>query len=435
MKLATQNVPPFFADLYDELITTNRTGSGAGALARTRRGATQSQKPRRPAPQSQSIARIVAHLAKYHRANNQPGIDSAWEYQRRAALKAGNVEPEFWQPVALDESIVLESIPTSTENLAPGPYNYRDPDIRPSTPTYPDGTPSTAEPSHAGAMLGNVYVDTIWRWRRSLFIRDPDLYATAPDAAFLRITGDLRIDTSNRASRPLLSLSSNITPGPIGGPQATDISPPLNAAWRHYWRFDLPATSSPYWHGTLPRDILQELPRGPTATTGPAVSVRCAPAPMLGRGWNNNLTVTTEWIGTELLYEPAPINPVQRLHIQSATGQLLGYTPCQFVGQPCASICNPHYLTDRYFATGSLLARLRAIATQNRRRILSELAACLATANWYFDITGPEFIYHWSTDTKAIALPVRVSIHDPLGGNADIDTTLFLATGSQLIYP
>jgi hypothetical protein len=156
---------------------------------------------------------------------------------------------------------------------------------------------------------GDVFTDDVWRWRRDLFIRNETCIEKCPDAVFLDIRGTLTVNASNRASRPMLSLATSLQNSPESTALAVDDPAPLVNCWKHYWRYDLPVVSPPYWHGSVQRRIMQALGGDRASKSNPLVVCRTAPSPMLGRGFNNNTYVNITWAGNAVLYEPVAPEP------------------------------------------------------------------------------------------------------------------------------
>jgi hypothetical protein len=315
MKIEGQAIPPELAAAYARLISNNPTSQSGTTIARTRRAAKQSQAQIARNAHEKNVERLIESLHGLHAAAGDPRLHPGWRYDRKSALLDGTIEEEYWTPCELLGVQCLRSAPSSVIDTSPHTYSYRDDNMMPTIPTYPDGTGTTDNPSYDGLLSGSLFTDQQWTWRRSVWRRDEDIYNQARAACFAFISGSLQVDASNRASRPMLSIANDIQSAEEAADFLADATAPSSHAWRHYWRYELPPAVAPYWHGSIERRILQPLSASTSAGAGRAVMLRTSPSPMKGRGFNNNTTIKTNFQGYEALYEPVGMRPLRRMQV------------------------------------------------------------------------------------------------------------------------
>ena len=311
MKYSGQDIPPELAGLYADLISPTNAGAGADGTARTRRRVKLANRQKKIDRKALAIAVVVMALAVKYRKATGSSLHSAWRSARARELASGIINPEFWQPATKILTDSLASTPSNTTYTGSRRYNYPDDANRPTTPHYPDGVASAGNPLYTGATAAGFFKDTLWRWRRSIWRMAFPIGSKHGACFFVALDGSIKIDTSNRASRPMLSLRVRLRAAAASATLTADASPPAANVSSLYWRFVIPRSAAPYYHANIQRHELLTASKGVALGAGEYLSVTEAPHPMNGTGYNNNTSVSTEWQGSAVVYENDPCGTVE----------------------------------------------------------------------------------------------------------------------------
>lgn len=308
-KITDQNIPPELANLYARLVSPMKAAAPPTRKIRTRRAV------KRPKP----IRKMSATVKNFYRAATAAGIKSGlkadtkeltdFAYSQAKLLMVGVFNPKIWEEITTIAQTTLEEAPTSTENLTPGAYAYRDTANRPTTPTYTGGAPTAAAKGYTGSTSGQLFRDTSYRWRRLTFdaVDIQGNQDTTP--VILLWDTQIGIAANRRGSRPMLSLVFQAYKSGADGTKSTDLTPPLLKKTTFYWRFKIPPTVAPFYNATITRKISMVIngllkKDGTGATT--TITTKSGNRPMMGKGYNNNTQVDTAHNNDPRLFAIAP---------------------------------------------------------------------------------------------------------------------------------
>lgn len=305
-KVVGQSVPPALAALYAALAAPNKVIQGPdGALRMKPSVKRPKKKPRRNLDliAIQRVAQIVADelQAKTGQAN-PPGF----VYDLTQELILGIFDARYFQKCQVKVAVTLDSTPTYSADPAPPPYIYRDPGNLPSVPVYPNGTPTTGGASYSGQQIGGLFADTNLKWRKLAFTSKAVDKIKGEERVLIRWNTRIDIHSSNRGSRPMVSLFLKAHICSDASPDLASTEPPLHFKTCFYWRFKVPPSAAPFYNSYQVRSLVKPFGRiakksGPGQFTTYLLNV--SNRPMMGRGFNNNSSVNTSFTADPELWE------------------------------------------------------------------------------------------------------------------------------------
>lgn len=315
MKLTATNVPPELAEEFARLVSINTAPPNGQTTGRTRRAVKRPGRKKRASATLADAYALANELAAYFRISTTKTTGQHWIVARAAAIYTGKVEPEWWEYAIEHSTGTVYAEISSIENLNPSPYAYRDPDNRPTIPTYTALDETDEAPRYEGSTTGDLYSDTYLSWRyKHWSIPEANAKGKKPPV-WIVVTGSLVVAASNRGSRPMFSLMLRATRGDFADTAELDYLPTDQAAKSYFWRYVVPDTPPPYFSATKPRRIVARVKGGPGPFYEPDVGIQISPRPMMGRGYNNNTAVTVTWNGTEKCLIPNACAQENRLPI------------------------------------------------------------------------------------------------------------------------
>lgn len=304
MKIIGQNIPPELQQMYKRLIKTNQPDESGTARAQTSVNVAKKSIIKYKHKNSlESIAKAAYDQALKIGAVRQNRQFVSEELER---LKNGIFSPDYWQPCELISTAYLESQPTSTEDLDPPPYAFRDPLKRPSIPTYPAGTPSQAPTSTTGQITGEIWRDGLWVWKKtvlSVFNPEDENYQLP---IILHSVGQIEVQTEQHPSRPMFSIVFKAWLSDKDNSISDTTEPPTPPNTSVYYRFQPPPSADLPYSATEDINTIQMLnTERSTITQGDIqkVTLLTAPRPMMGHDYNNNSTVSTMYTAEQTVYQ------------------------------------------------------------------------------------------------------------------------------------
>lgn len=305
-KITGQSIPPDLEAIYAALTSPGKITQGADGTIRLKKGKT---KPGKKPPRNLDLLafyRIAEIVAEEAFTNSGRQIPPNFVYLMVQDLVLGIVSTAYFRRCKVELSTTLESIPVSSEDLDPPPYGYRTVNNWPTVPVYPDGSATSAAPGYAGQKVGTLFKDTYWRWRKLAFSSRAINKIKGEERVLLKWAPRVNIDAGSRGSRPMLSLFLSAHICGETGSAMDSLAPPLHEKYSFYWRFKIPPSSPPYYHSYQLRNIVKPFARI-AKKSGSGLFTRyllnAANRPMLGRGFNNNDTVTTSFQNDPELWE------------------------------------------------------------------------------------------------------------------------------------
>lgn len=276
------------------------------------------QKPRAETPKSalQWLEQAAAVVAQ-RRIDNEHKIDYTSAYnQSLQELKNGVFNPKHWQACEQLDQTHLQNVPTTGPDLLARSYAYPLAEKKRTLASYGNGTESTGPPRYSGNILQGEFRDTLLVWSRTTFELINPIKEKAVEPTFIEVTGTIRAYADRRGSRPMLSWVSRTWLTADESSYLTTTVPPTNKPWSWYYRYKVPHTEAPFYESVdlkhAIRTMMQPKHMEAGVTMYKAV-VMIAPRPMYGRGFNNNDTVTTQFLHDikiwQIVVEPEPHKP------------------------------------------------------------------------------------------------------------------------------
>lgn len=309
VKLVNTSVPPDLVEAFNALVSPQKKGATGATKNRTRRGA---KRPRKKKPRNIELLLLMDSaraLAIKLGINPDTPAGGAFIYDESRRLILGVFNENWWQPIPRIASKTLISNPTSAPDGDPPPYDYREADRLPTIATYPDGSASTGKAAYAGAMNGIYFKDTFLKWRRLTYQFSNPKAPASEMPMVMSWLARIDIAASNRASKPMLSLQLQAYHGNAAIGFAVSLAAPVTKRTNYYWRFAIPPSVPPYYNAYQVRRITRALNgriKSDGTTPDTSITLTASPRPMLGRGYNNNDTVSTVVTGDPAIYSFSP---------------------------------------------------------------------------------------------------------------------------------
>jgi hypothetical protein len=305
-KITEQNVPPELQSLYEGMVSPQDAAAPDQAAVRTRRRVRRGNGPRESVVEMRAMraaASFVLDRAKKRHAliEDLPSVTAA-----TSELVRGIFNDRFWMLAEQIGEQVLESVPTFTETETRPTYLYPDPHNRPSIVNYPSGSLSAGFPRYEGMTSGEVFRDTLLRWR--MIRHDPfqELGIQKRVPALLHVSGLLQADASDREARALRTVTYQAKLTAEGSAIWNEYAYPFAGAPNTWPTKRTPPSAPPYY------DYMQQIGKVRNinysakyvADGTREIITYAAPLPMAGYRFNNNTTISTEWTGNEEIYVP-----------------------------------------------------------------------------------------------------------------------------------
>jgi len=309
MKIFGLDIPLPLVDLYYEYVSKQKQIGATDYITRRRRKAGKviaSKSARLIEDELKHAAEYIAGKLNYSRGS------TAWNefvFAETERLKDGTADPAYWIPCQVNTDVYYNSTATCTEDINPPPYSHRMPTMKPSDVTYSTGTSTTAPVQSTGSVADNLWHDASWRWRKTVFSLMGAKPANNLPPLLWRTEGTISVNATTRASRPMFSLLMRGHLVGASSPWDTDLTPPAQPATSLYWRYPPPDTPPPYYSAKLARRNIVVLNDRATKDDTPDLQraiVKSSVRPMLGHGYNNNMSVTTSYDGTSELFTANP---------------------------------------------------------------------------------------------------------------------------------
>ncbi len=312
-RITDQDIPGALVALFGTYAAKAKATQGANGALRARRRVKRKPYKKRP--------------NKYHAALWPLCVEAATNYAARytgtpieptarrifAAAKRGDFPAKWWTALIHATTTYHTTAPTSVERTSPNPYAYRDPNNRPTIPTYPAASAGAAPARYTGSTAAQLYRDTLLVFRRDTYKADPPAPLTDATRIIYQATGNTTAAASIRAARPLMGLCIASAAGAAAVAPITNTAPPLGKGSQVYPRYKNKKTPAPYYSASAAYDLTRLL-NPARATTPPATFERAtidlAPLPAMGYRYNNNTSISTS---TSLTATPTAKIPLQPL--------------------------------------------------------------------------------------------------------------------------
>jgi hypothetical protein len=330
-KVSDIDVPPELVALYTRLISNGKAGATSSNSSRIRTAATRPTKKRKAPYVTRRLSAMVDLLCKRLGLTEDTQEWRSRHYLELSNLLDGVIDPDLWLECVVLSVTSLESFPENVPDPSPPPYAYRDVGNLPSLTTYLDGEETVGHPTYEGAHSGGYFNDNYWRWTRKVFALQEPVTDPLKTAAFYYGSLSFEIDADARASKPMFSALAHPIYARSGDGILETVDPPRVKAISFYWRYTIPDSDAPFFHKEYQRRIMM-LPRlTPKFTTGlPAdrAVMTIGPRPMLGRGFNNNQSVSVQMQEDIKLYQLHPCaGQLPRPILRDPSGKLALYSP------------------------------------------------------------------------------------------------------------
>jgi hypothetical protein len=296
VKIVDPDVPPEFQAAMADILSSLPSGPGGQVVGRTRRKARLSLKKYTAREQLLAIKSACETLASRLGYSEGTPPWRAFVYAQVRAILEGRFSPEYWVPQYRSSQQIIASTPASTPDPSPPPYSYRVIDNLPTVPTYAPGVSSSGLPRYTGWRVGDYFEDKLLAWQRAIYELDLPLNDRDGEPTFFQLSGTQEMDSDRRGSRAMCSIMAQRNFAPAGGCAPFDSAVPMADALSFYWRYRAPKGEAPFYTVSLPRRIVARLyPRAPEISSAPleSLAVSVWPRAMLGRAYNNNVTVST----------------------------------------------------------------------------------------------------------------------------------------------
>lgn len=302
MKLTEQNIPTELAAAYAKLVSSTPGATPESTLSRTRRAAKNPRRRKANTTYGYLRERMLADILKLWRIDPATLEGRNRRYAINSLLRSGTFGAPYFIPATVLTGKILQSEPTSTPDPSPPPYSYRESSNLPTLIEYPDGATSNGQIVTHGFTSGSYFADSLLKWSHAIYDLTESPVASVPFNGIIDHIGAVTIEASNRGSRPMLSVLSRVNRGEQASPPLQSLAPPIMSALSDYWRYKFPASNPPYMHLEYARRVARYLPANILDSSGSALSIAFALRPMLGRGFNNNTSISTRWRGNSTLW-------------------------------------------------------------------------------------------------------------------------------------
>jgi hypothetical protein len=317
MKITGLDVPPELATAFAQHVTMAVAGDQSPTIARTAQ-ATGKPTPRRKNKGAATDAdRIIAMLADAYGFNADTPGDAAWRADRKAELRAGTFNPDYWKPATLLAEQRLTVGATGEEQLPRPAYNYQRADNRPTVTTWGAPAPSAAEIGYHGAVFDNLFLDDTLTYHVAEYRLPARSAAAGETQAVAIIAGTISATADRRGSKAMFSLIARFEQLNDPTPDLSEAPPPIAPSTSHYWPFAPPLGVAPYYAASLNRIVSQLPTRTNETATGSIARLTFTTRPLFGHANNNNNEVTTTFEGTASVYV-IPRPPLSRTILVAA---------------------------------------------------------------------------------------------------------------------
>lgn len=328
MKVIGLDVPPEHVVAFEKLVAKPKVNSHGNGTARTRRSATRSRRlPPREKLQKDILA-AVKFLAE--RIGKEPGSQDSNDFigDQMAKLAQGIFEVAYWRKAEVLESVFITNNPGWSIDGDPSPYAYRREDNMPTIAHYGDGTIGGSSASYGGGTVDGFFIDGHLTWNRTVYKIDRRTTKKKAEPALIYWETNVNVNADARGSKPMFSTVLRCYMTTDDGEPITTLKNPVEKIPVHaepnergctslYWRYRIPAGDYPYWHGSIKRTMLKNLPTISTIDEGGTINravVCSAPRPMFGHAFNNNTGISTSVDSVPDIYQMPKAGPVVLIH-------------------------------------------------------------------------------------------------------------------------
>lgn len=327
-KLNTLNIPPEMATLWDQYLTIKDISNPGRVLTSSSKQCRKAAPKKNPKAYNRRLLELCRRMAYAYAAASRKPFDKAWMLARYNEALTGIFPSPYWRELPLISATYYTSTPTSSPDLNPGPYAYRDPLNQPTAPIYPAGTETPGPASYTGETFAGYFEDSQLTWRHQLHEIADANDAADPTYLILKTNMQFNVAASNRPSRPMFSMLVSATTGTEADPAMPVTTPPIAAATSIYSRYRPPYTAPPYYAATKPAEhtIVMQTKKTATPTSDPAeLMLQIAPRPMFGKGFNNNVQVETSHT-----FNTTPRVIIPNFRLSAVPWQMYGTNPLRY---------------------------------------------------------------------------------------------------------
>lgn len=307
MKITGLNVPGPLVQKFKLIVTQPKVDHDGNGTARSRRGAKRQKAGPKKEPIGKDVRDAVAFLAD--RIGLIKGTSEYQDFQgnQLKLIDAGIFQEAYWTKCEIIETTYLKNLPTNVPDDSPSPYSFRHGDNLPSITTYGNGTSGSGPARYEGGTNEGYFEDGLLVWSRTIYKIGRERRKNKVEPALLQLKTNIAISSSSRASKAMLSIvlrcyitddsgtALTTTENPVAKiPPASE--PNIRGCTSLYWRYRIPAGEAPYYSATVERTVVKNLPTMSTIDDIPHATravVTCAPRPMFGHAFNNNISINT----------------------------------------------------------------------------------------------------------------------------------------------
>lgn len=237
-------------------------------------------------------------------------------------LRLGYFNPEHWEKCEQLDEKHFQNVPETGPDPKERSYAYPDPSNVRTLATYGDGSETTGPPRYHGNKLEGHFVDRLLVWKRATFEYVNKFDPGAVEPTFIDFEGTVTAFADRRGSGPMLSYIAKTWSVKKESSRLTTTEPPTNKPWSFYYRFKVPQTPPPFYHAQDAKKHIRTMRQPKHEETDGRLEkavVLVAPRPMYGRGFNNNINVTTQFNPTITIWQIKPFGsdppPTRYAHI------------------------------------------------------------------------------------------------------------------------
>lgn len=338
MKITGRDVPPELATLYASIVSTALASIPGTETARRRVGAGRPAGRRRATRALLDMLQCCVELAEYVEKDLTTPAGREWLGERVARAWRGQPDPDWWLPVGPTYDAYWLSSATSSPRIPVPPFTYRDPSNLPTVPAYGDPEEDAEPARYYGNTAAGYFRDLRLVWHAMRFETPEPNAAGKYPPAWLLAKGKMSVTASHRGARPFFSLVIRAKRGTEAESADQEIDAPTQKVRSHYWRYIVPLSAPPYYTDKVTRRVVQRIPKPNGATLRNWITTVTSPRPLMGKQYNNNREVRSEWQGREWLMLPSPcIGGKRPIYIKTSATQWALWRPDLGTVEPVAT--------------------------------------------------------------------------------------------------
>lgn len=265
--------------------------------------AKKGKKPRKIVDDYQAVADAVA---KVHCDMKNEQARKEWATEQKREIMRGRMNPKYWEACTVSAEDFFESACVATFSAKPRAYAYERLDMQRTETVYGEGFLRSAPSRYEGAVVEGKWIDQAWVWKRTKFELAHDVGQFDWQPFILVSDSIITATATTRGARPFFSTVVQACFGTGGTQSDTNKQPPVRPAVSEFWRYIVPKTSPPYFFAQVQKKAQVIISQRATRDNAGLLSqlvVKSGVRPLLGREFNNNLSVRTAMTETLQLWQ------------------------------------------------------------------------------------------------------------------------------------